>query len=739
MQVLLLFTLLIASIANADFNLDLLTDFDIFAQLGGVASYTGNVNIGTFAILDDVVASVSSSVSISGTMTLGSSGLLLNSNPLLNIQSGSTLTVDALVIAGGAVAIAADAALIVTGATSVTVDTIIAGPALLTGTVDVAANFIANNITVVGDINIDADASFIVSSGDGSEAAAVISGNINGAGSLGVDANAVLAIASDTSVAISSQVEVLASGAIYAGSTTVFNGAVNLYSGSVGIIADAGATVTFNVDSTINSLVLVQDTATVVLNGNVSGAGDIRIYGSATINQYANTINSYFGLYADATATVAADAYVSFSQSAYVTVNETSTFIINGYASFGEIKGQGEVQVNGAVELASDVEASLNVAATGNAVITASSADYSGEVYVAGTLAVDTASYAYFYAETTVTSSASVVVAASGRASFAADVSGSGTIDASGYLYFDSTASVSAAESITVAAVVHAHDNVDARITGAVTFANEYHARATTVESDAWVYFQGHFEASTLTLNSGSSLFITSSGSGDNQNYIYESLTISASASLYVNGSLEFNATVYDTISGNGHIIFSSDTEEESTFASSSVSSDVTVTGSAILTVATEASAEATIYGSVFVRESAEVAIDSASAISITGDIYFEADSTLTLNFESEDSTSIATVEGEATFDGTLVVNLAEDLSSDVEVVVIAYGSRADESVFASLEVNVGNKKRQSSDYEITYGDDSASIRNTGGSTDDTGSDSSILTLAVASLLVLAL
>jgi len=734
MKALLLFTLLIASIYSLPITLDLLTNFDIFEELGGLASITGDVKIGTLSILDDIVASVSASVSIQGTMTLGSTGVLLNSNPLLNIQSGATLTVDALVIAGGAVNIAADAALIVTGATSVAVDTVIAGPAILTGTVDVTANFIANNITIIGTMNVDADASFIVSN-DGSEASAIISGDITGSGYVGVDSYAILSIASDTAVAIQTEVEVEVNGAIYAASSAAFNAAVNLKSGSAGIIADAGATVTFNVDSTVNSLVVIQESATVILNSNISGSGDIHVFGSATINEYSNNIDAYFYVYGSAT--VASDAYVSFKQSAEVTVNETATFIINGYASVGEIKGQGEVQVNGAVELASDVSASLTVTATGAAVIT-SDADFTGEIYVDGDIAVDTLVDAYFYAATTVTTGSSIIVSATGSITFAANVAGSGTIDAAGSIYFDSTASVSAAESITIAAAIHAHENVESRITGAVTFTNEYHARATTVASDTWVYFQGQVEAETLVLNSGSSVFITSSGSGSSQNYIYESITISASASLVVNGSLGFNATIYDTISGNGNIIFSSDTEEESTFSSSDVQADVTVMGSAVLTFATEAAAEATISGSVYVQESAEVAIDTTSAVTITGDIYFEADTTLTLNFENEDSVSIATVQGEATFAGTLVVNLADDLSSDVEVTVIAYGSRADESVFASLEVNVGNKKRQSSDYEITYGDSSATMRSTSSSTDDTnGSDSSILTLAVASLLVL--
>lgn len=735
MKVLLLFTLLIASIYAVPITLDLLTNFDIFAELGGLATVAGDVKIGTIAILDDIVASVSASVSIQGTMTLGSSGIILNSNPILNIQSGATLTVDALVIAGGAVNIAADAALIVTGATSVAVDTVFAGPAILTGTVDVTANFVANNITVIGTMNVDTDASFIVSN-DGAEASAIISGDITGSGYVGVDAYAILSIASDTAVSISTEVEVDVNGAIYAASDAAFNGAVNLISGSVGIIADAGATVTFNVDSTVNSLVAIQESATVILNSNISGSGEIHVFGSATINQYSNNIDAYFYLYGSAT--VASDAYVSFRQSADVTVNDTATFIINGYASFAEIKGKGEVQVNGAVELASDVSASLTVTATGAAVIT-SDADFTGEIYVNGDIAVDLLTDARFYAQTTVTTGSSIIVSASGSITFAADVAGSGTINAAGAIYFDSTASVSAAESITVAAAISAHENVDSRITGAVTFTNEYHARTTTVASDTWVYFHGQVEAETLVLNSGSSVFVTSSGSGTSQNYIYESITISASASLFVNGSLGFNATIYDTISGNGNIIFSSNTAEESTFSSSDVQADVTVMGSALLTVATEAAAEATISGSVYIQESAEVAIDSASAVTITGDIYFEADTTLTLNFENEDSVSIATVEGAATFAGTLVVNLAADLSAEASVTVIAYGSRADESVFASLEVNVGNKKRSSSDYEITYGDSSATMSATSSSTssDDTGSDSSILTLAVASLLVL--
>jgi hypothetical protein len=276
----------------------------------------------------------------------------------------------------------------------------------------------------------------------------------------------------------------------------------------------------------------------------------------------------------------------------------------------------------------------------------------------------------------------------------------------------------------------------DLEAEGNVTFNAAYTAASETqVRANAQVQFEAQATLYTLRTEAESRTYFHSDTSISSSVYLDSTSRVECHGSLYLNGSVTSNS-----LSSYGTIEFTSesDTEVESTVEASYIEAHVFISNAARLVIATTYSTEAEIEGDLTLTGNAVLAVASDSALTVQGSANFAADTTYELALTGAEATSYATVVGEANLNGNLHVTLEADLETDASATVIAYGSRATDSVFASLTVQVSTKRsllQSDGDYEVTYNDDGAVITST---TSDETTTNSASGLVLSALLLVA-
>eukprot|EP01129_Flabellula_baltica_P004505 TRINITY_DN1571_c0_g1_i5.p1 TRINITY_DN1571_c0_g1~~TRINITY_DN1571_c0_g1_i5.p1 ORF type:complete len:713 (+),score=165.68 TRINITY_DN1571_c0_g1_i5:1301-3439(+) len=669
--------------------LDLSIAGNLFTSIGSL--FTGDVNIGTtLSLLFDSIFSLSEDSEVHGVLTLGS----ILSTPTLRVNA--LLNVSSFVLNGGRCD--GTGILNVVGSVNINAETEISnilhcGSAMISDSVTATSELI-----VKGDVLLNAV--LYASAG----ASLTIGGDIYGSGEVHCHNGSEILLDSDVMALVDVDLFVDALAKILVSGNARLGGAMN-FLGELEIDVNANVTLGSSLsggDISVAGILIIDADGILNLAANIviDATGKTHILCESLISGSLEVgAELYIG------AIVRVDGLVNLAVGASVEVSVGASVLFNN-----AITGTGEIIVDGLCTLhdIATVGAELGVSlkiGNGGQVLCTGHNILTGAISLVGDLDVDVDA---------------ILILSTG-------ISGNGLVNIEGLLNISASALVEVSSDVSVAASGVLNILSDCLLSSLLEIGSSVHVSSL-----------GH-----LNVSGSVDLLV------DALLHIEGSLTCTLEASLDLGvGSLvrvEGSVALLCDVSGDGEVEFCNDGPpqeyipgnehpgEESEIGCSKfdplihlknlaivrLSAEVSLTsiigeGSSILYV--DKSCNAT--GNVNISESASFNLGASVSLSIGGNCAFGSGTTLSIDVKVSsdiDTHKCLGIVGEATLGGHLIINLDAELSAGTEIILATYRSRSTGSVFASLTVNVGEKRSlEEEQYEVVYEDDRTYVRKLG-------------------------